>query len=801
MLKNYFYVAWRNLKKYRGYAFINILGLAIGMACCILILLWVRDELTFDRFHVNAKNLYRVEQDQFYSGAAYHVNVTPFPMGPALKAEIPEVADASRVVGTGGVLFRFGEKMFFEDRVLFVDPSFLAMFTFSLLQGDAATALEDPNSVVLSSRMAKKYFGDENPISKVLQVNNQYSLTVTGVLADAPKNSTLRFDILIPYEVLRARGGTNEDAWGNNSIYTFVQLHDQSVVAAVNEKISDLRYRRVRATILDNPERLRRLESSKRTQFLLMPFTRIHLYGYFGYGRPAGDIQYVYIFSAIALFVLFIACINFMNLATARSATRAQEIGLRKVVGASKRSIVQQFFGESVLLAVIAQALAICLVVLLLPSFNSISGKEITAGIFTSWQIWLGIVLIALLTGVISGSYPALFLSSFQPVQVLKGKLRSGAASSTLRKILVVIQFSLSILLMIGTGIVYRQLQFMREKQLGFDREHVLCIPMRGEIGKSYTAFKQELLKDSRILGVTAGLHRPTMIGSNSSGVNWEGKDPQQQVLIGQTGVDYDFIETMKIELLEGRSFSRQFGSDTSEAFLVNEEVVKLMGVPSAVGKSFSFAGREGRIIGVMKNFHFKPVRDVIEPLAIVLAPNRCFFMLIRLSPGDVAKTMGFIENTWKHIIPNYPFDAQFLDDEYNDLYQTEARITTLLKAFAIFAVFIACLGLYGLASFMAEQRTKEVGIRKVLGASISDIVFLLTREFAKWVLLANLIAWPAAYFIMERWLQSFAYRNGMNWLIFIFSAGLALMIAMVTVGYQAVSVGHVHPARSLKYE
>ncbi|MBN2357429.1 ABC transporter permease [candidate division KSB1 bacterium] len=801
MLKNYFLVALRNLKKYKGYSFINIVGLAIGMACCILILLNVQDELSFDRFHANAETLYRVEQDQFYSGEPYHVNVTPFPMAPALKAEIPEVAEATRVVWSGGVLFRHEEKMFFERNLLYVDPGFLNMFTFPLLQGDVHSALKEPFSVVITREIAEKYFGDQDPVHKVLQLDHTYQLTVTAVLAEVPKNSLLQFDILIPYEVARLAGRTNEEAWGSNSILTFVQLHDRSSVQAVNEKITELRHRRVRASILDNPERLQRFDSARRTQFMLNPVPRIRLYGHFGYGRPMGDIQYVYIFSVIALFVLVIACINFMNLATARSAGRAREIGLRKVVGASKGRIIRQFFSESILLALLALLLAVALVILLLPVFNHISGKELSTGFLLRGHILLGIFVIALLTGMVSGSYPALFLASFQPVKVLQGRFKSGAKSTVLRRILVVAQFSLSIFLMIGTGIVYSQLQYMREKKLGLDKEHVMYIQMRGDIRHSYQAFKDELLKDTKILGVTAGSHRPTFIGSNSAGVDWDGKDPQQRILIGTSVVDYDFIETMKIELLEGRSFSRQFATDTSEAFLVNEEVVKIMGVESAVGKRFSFMGRDGRIIGVMKNFHFKPVRDVIEPLAFALSPRNTFYILIRLSPGEINEALQFVESTWARVIPNYPFDYRFLDEDFDATYRQEERITSLLKYFAAFAILIACLGLLGLASFTAEQRTREVGVRKVFGASLADIFILMSKEFIRWVLIANLIAWPLAFWVMRNWLQSFAYRIDIHWFVFLLSAMIALAVAILTVSYQAISVALSNPAKALKYE
>ena len=799
MFKSYLKIALRNLQSHKGHSFINIIGLAIGMACCILILLWVQDELSSDRFHEKTKHLYRVEQDYNYSGELYHVNVTPHPMAPALKEEIPEIVDATRYVWTDGVLLRYGEKTFFEDGVRVVDPSFLQMFTFQLIKGDKNIALKEPFSLVISEEMAEKYFGDEEPIGKTILVNNQYDFTVTGVMKNMPDNSYLKFDLLMPYDYLLKTGRTNP-SWSGNSILTFVQLHEHAAISEVNEKISVVHHKHSAATIQD-AEELKRFSESPRVECSVMSYTQIRLHAYFGYGRPMGDIQYVYIFSIIAIFVLLIACINFMNLATARSANRAQEIGMRKVVGASRHSIIRQFLGESILLTLIALVFAIMIVSLLLPTFNKISGKALSSNVLGNWQILVGMFVISLVTGIIAGSYPAIFLSAFKPAKVLKGALKSGTKSSALRRMLVVVQFSLSIFLIIGTGIVYNQVQFMRSKKLGYDKEHLLYIPMRGEISNYYAALKNKLKNNSRILGVTASFDNPSNLGSNSSGADWDGKDPQQELTIGFNFVDFDFIETMKIELAEGRSFSREFATDTTEAFLVNEQVVKLMGEESAVGKRFTFMGRQGKIVGVMKNFHYQSIREIIEPMAMMIAPRNTSVILIRISPQDIAGAMDFIEATWKKVIPNYPFEYTFLDEDFDDMYHAEQRMEALLKYFSIFAIFIACLGLFGLASFTAEQRRKELGIRKVLGASVPEIMMLLSKEFTRWVLVANLIAWPMAYIIMNRWLQSFAYRTNVEIGTYFLAMTIAFAVAMMTVSYHSIKAALANPVESLRYE
>jgi len=789
MFKNYLKIAFRNIIRQKGFSFINITGLAIGMACTIIILIWVQDELTFDRFHENADNLYRVEEDQYYSGEVYHVNVTPYPCGPVFREEIPEVVNATRFQWTGGLLFRRGETSFFESGTVAVDSTFFQMFTFPLIEGDKRSALDEPFSIVLSKEMAEKYFGEENPIGEALNVNNQYEFIVTGVFDDIPQNSILQFDMLVNFDFMHDLGRYS-DSWGNNSIRTFVQLREDSNIKEVNEKLTGL---------------LRKNHLESTTDYMVAPFTRIHLHQYWGFGHSKGLIQFVYIFSIIALFVLIIACINFMNLSTARSIGRAKEIGIRKVTGAHRRKIIAQFYGESIFLSFIALVFAIILVMVMIQPFNDISSKRFSINIFSNWQILLGLIGVTLFTGIIAGSYPAIFLSAFKHVKVLRGSLKSGKGSSIFRIILVVVQFTISIFLIIGTAVIYKQTKYLKNKDIGFDKEHVVCIPMRGDIRQSYDVLKSELIKDSRILGVTASAHRPSYIGSNSGGVDWEGKDPDQRVLISMNPVDYDFVETMKIDMKSGRSFSREFSSDfvndSAGTFLINEELEKIMGVEFAVGMDFSFGGTRGQIVGVMENFHFQPARQEIEPLAIWIDTGWQNYFLIRIQAGDIPLSLDRIEDIWDEVIPDYPFDYFFLDEDFDSMYRTEERIGLLLNIFTVIAIFIACLGLFGLASFTAEQRTKEICIRKVLGASVSGITVLLSKEFAKWVVLGYIIAAPLAGYIMTKWLQDYAYKTKIGWLIFIGTAIISVVIALLTVSYQSIRAAYRNPVDSLRYE
>ncbi|UCE43248.1 MAG: ABC transporter permease [Candidatus Aminicenantes bacterium] len=786
MIKNYLKVALRNIKRHKGFSIINIAGLAIGLACCLLITIWVLDELSYDKFHENAANLYRVEENQHYSGRIFYVYVTPYPLGPALKTEIADIIDATRVVWTGGVLFKYEDNTFFEDNGRAVDPSFLKMFTYPLVKGDKNTALDSPFSAVLSEDLAEKYFGDDDPIGKVITLNNKYDFTVTGVMENIPHNTYLQFDFLVPYEILKRTGQTQEEDFGSNSIFTFVQLADGIAAEQVNQQISGF----IKTKL---PE--------SRTELRLMPFVKLHLHEFFGYEKGAGAIQYVYIFSVIAFIVLLIACINFMNLSTARSANRAKEVGLRKVVGAVKGHLVRQFYGESVVYAFIALIFAVGIVTILLPAFSRLSSKELSWGVAGIETILLGLLGITLFTGLVAGSYPAMFLSAFQPARVLKGSLFSGSGGSLFRRTLVVIQFALSILLIIGTAVVYQQQSYIKNMRLGWDKEHLVYIPLRADTRKSYNALKQELVQIPQVLNVTGTSQLPTHIGSNSAGAQWEGKDPEFSILIGFNSVDYDFTETLKIEMAEGRSFDKEYISDQSQAWIVNEEVAKLMDKDSIIGERFSHVGKNGTIVGVMKNFHYQTLKNEIEPLAIAVNPDDLNYMIARIPPEEVSTSLGLIENTWKRVIPTYPFEYRFMDERYDRMYRTEQRIGTLLRYFAILAVFVACLGLFGLASFMAEKRTKEIGIRKVLGASIAQITRLLCKEFFLLVIVANIIAWPAAYFVMKKWLQSYAYRAELGIFVFFGAMLLALLVAILSVGYQAVRAARANPSDSLRYE
>jgi len=785
MFRNYLKTAIRNLKKHRLYSFLNIAGLAVGIACCLLITFWVLDELSYDRFNEHAGRLYRIEFDQDYSGELFHVNVTPHPLGPALEEEISEIKNATRFKPVGEIMVQHGENMFFEDRVAAVDSSFFQMFSFPLVKGNRDTALGDIGSLILSEAAAAKYFGHADPVGQVLNFNNRWDFTVTGIMKNVPKNSSLQFDMAVPYELLRTIG-VGFDSWDTNTTITFVQLEKAVSPDRLAAKIQAL---------------ISKHTSTEDQQYSLRPLTRIHLYSHFGFGDKRGNAQYISIFTAIAAFVLLIACINFMNLSTARSAKRAREVGMRKVVGAVKGQIVKQFYGESCLFTLISLFFALAIVWLVLPVFNSISGKEISLSMLTHGYMPLAIGAIVLVTGILAGSYPALFLSAFHPVDVLKGTLASGSSHSNFRKVLVVAQFSMSIFLIIGTGIVSSQLRYIKQKNIGFDKAHLISIPMRGSVKESYDALKKELLKRPGVAGVSAASDRPSFIANNAGGADWEGKDPQREVSVHFTVVDYDYVETVDIGMVEGRSYSPDHPSDAETAFVVNEELRRLMGFESILGKRFSFLGKTGTIIGVVKDFHFLSLKKKIEPLALVFEPEYLSYIFVRIRPGNIAAALEDIENTWSRVVPEFPFDYRFIDAEFDALYRSEERMEGVLRYFSILAVFIACLGLFGLASFAAEQRTKEIGIRKVLGASMSGITLLLCREFTLLVLLANIIAWPVAYLVMRNWLSGFAYRTSVRWEIFIWAAGLALVVALVTVSYQSIKSALINPARALKYE
>ncbi len=785
MLKNYLKIALRNIRRYKGYSFINIAGLAIGMACCILILLWVQDELSYDRFHENADYIYRVIQDINFADHSTTWAITQGPLGPSLKEDFPEIINTTRITSRRFRL-TYNDKSF-DERPGMADGSIFEMFSFPLIKGDPATALSDPNSIVMTKEMAEKYFGSEDPLGKTIKADNRWDFQVTGILKEVPHNSHLQFDSLIPFIFGRELNYT-VDNWRNSQFRTYVQLQEGIPAQEVIQKISGYLYEK---PTLEKDARLN-----------LQPLVRIHLYSNYEFDTAHGDITYVTIFSIIAFFILLIACINFMNLATARSRNRAKEVGMRKVAGAHKTDIVRQFYGESIFLAFIALFVALTIVWLLLPTFNNLAAKELSMGVSGNLLVLLGLLGITLLTGIISGSYPALFLSAFKPVKTLKGSLRSGSKGSVFRKILVVFQFSLTILLIICTIIIYNQLNYMRNMKLGYDKEFLIYKGMRGDVRAKFDSVKNELLQNPNILGVTATSSEPTYGYTFSNSLwRWEGQDPDEETLMRAVFVDLDYFKTFGMEIVDGRSYSKEFPTDATEAIMVNEEAVKAMGMESPIGRRLSIGNNNFKIIGVVKNYHFRSLRQEIDPLILIYSPGQCRVLFARLRSENIPKTIGYMEDIWKEFAPGHPFNYRFLDDALNDLYRSEQRIGTILKYFSILAIFISCLGLFGLASFMSEQRTKEVGIRKVLGASVSNIALLLSREFTKWVLLANVIAWPVAYFAMYKWLQSYAYSTNIALWSFILSGAMALVIASVAVSYQSIKAAVANPADSLRYE
>ena len=787
---NYLKITFRYLWRYKVYSFINIFGLAVGLACALFIMLWVQDELSYDQFHSNSENIYRIEQDQVYDGAKYHVNVTPWPCVPSWKADIPEVIDATRAGFVGGRSFRYGDKSFVENNMIAVDPSFFTIFDFELLRGDVNSVMNDPFSIVIDEPTAIKYFGDEDPIGKVLIVDTQFNLTVSGVIEKAPRNSSFAPKILVSIEFAKDLGEYNE-GWGNNNIRSYALLTENADINEVNRKLTD---------VVNNHR-----DEESQTTYMANLLTRVHLHGYFGFDNNGQAVTRLYIFSIIAGFVLLIAAINFMNLSTARSANRAREIGIRKVVGAHRKDLIFQFLGESLLLTLFAVLLALVMIFLLLPIFNSISGKMLSTSVLLQPNFILGLVCITLLTGLFSGSYPAFFLSAYRPVNVLKGNTTRGN-NQILRKALVILQFTLSVALIIATIVIHQQLNFSKSKDLGFDKENVIAVNINGDKKLKYEALRQELLQYPQILGITASSHRPTNIGSNSGGADWEGKDPDQSLIVSMSSVNYDYTETLKIPIIEGRSFSREYGSDLASgdgggAFLINQEMAKMIGKESIVNERLRFLGVEGPIVGIMEDFHFKSMRQKIEPLAMIIAPEWFNTGLIRLNPGDEDQALSIIEEVWDQVYPGLPFEYEFLDQGFDMLYRADNTIEKLVRYLAIIAIIIAYLGLFGLASFSAEQRKKEIGIRKVLGASMTHLISLLTLQFAKWVLVACAIAFPLAYYGLSKYLQSFAYRVELGAGPFLIAGALAIVITLLTVSYQAAKASLANPVNALKYD
>ena len=780
MLRNYMKVSVRNILRNKVYSFINIAGLAIGMAASILISLWIMDELNFNGFNKNLNRIFLIPQTQHYKNTAdFTVSPTPIALAPFLKSAYPEIEYATRYDPyEGKALVSYGDKNFNED-ITFADPDFFKIFTFTFIEGDPNTALNEPNSIVITKDVAEKYFGDKDPVGKMFRINEKYEFKVTGVIKNIPHNSDIQFTFLAPMKALEDYGVDLND-WGNNRLFTYVLLQKGVSYKTESQKIK---------TVLQNHTR-----SPAAGDLFLFPFKDYHLYSIAGSG---GRIMSVRLFSIIALITLLTACINFMNLATARASKRTTEVGIKKVVGASRGQIAKQFFGEAFLLTLISSAFAIFLVELFLPVFNEMANKHLLLSKLSGSSIVL-MIGIVVLTAVVSGIYPALYLSSFRPISIFRKAVDKRSGNFALRRVLLVFQFAISIFLIISTAVVVMQLHYLVNKDLGFDKENILYFSVDEGVRNNIEDIRNELLKNTNIKDVSCTSHIPFEVYSNGGGWSWEGKDTRQEVLISFLGVDYDFLRTFDVKLLDGRFFSPKFPSDTLNV-VINQTFANIIGNGSIVGKVLSNGNFHSNIIGVVKDFNFTDLQTKTGPLLIYLtkSPN---YVFVKVN-SHLPEAISYIRGVYKKLNPAYPFQYHFLDQTYEQSFMSETRLSKIFNGFAILAIIISCLGLFGLASFVAEQKTKEIGMRKVLGASVLQIVKNLTLQFLSWVLLANVIAWPVAYYYLGNWLENYPYRIQMNVWIFIGSGLMALLIAAITVSLQALKAATANPVESLRYE
>ncbi|MCJ7579281.1 MAG: ABC transporter permease [Candidatus Aminicenantes bacterium] len=785
MLKNYFKTGIRTLLRNKGFSTLNIMGLAVGLAVCILIFLWVQDELGYDCFHTNADRIYRViEHEELSSGELLSYTQQGPELASILKTDYPEILESVRFRNMRDRLVKFGDNQFYERDFAFADPAILTMFTFPLKMGNPASALNEPSSIVISENMAKKYFENQDPLGKILRVDNHTNFIVSGVMENIPSNSHLKFDFLAKFDSIK-NFGQSITGWGSFYIDTYVLLAKTADPHNVNQKIKNVIS-----------------EHSDGDPFFinLQPLTRIRLFSNaILTPRVDGDIKYVVIFSLIAIFILLNACINFMNLTTARSGKRAREIGMRKVVGARRKELIIQFFGESLLMAFISLLFAVVLVQVLLPFFNQLSGKDLPLMILGRFHVILGLLGITLTAGMISGIYPALFLSSFQPVSVLKSTFKSGHRGKTFRKTLVIFQFVLTTVLVIGTVVVYRQLNYLRQQNLGYDKEQVMSFRLPGNLREKIDLLRTTFERNPDVLNTAAASIVPGSRRATFTLNNWEGRDSEDRFEMGLLDVDLGFLSTFELEMVDGRFFSPDFTTDEENAVIVNEAAIRAIGMQNPVGKWIF--GPNLKIIGVIKDFNLRTLHHKIAPLAISMTKSNLNYMFVKIAATNIPRTIESLKSSWISLVPDYPFEFMFLDDQLEDLYRADQRIGKIINTFAGLALFVACLGLFGLASFVAERRTKEIGIRKILGASNPIIFHLMARDFIKWILLANLIAAPIAAYAATRYLNTYAYHTKLGLVVFIIPGLLTLLISLLTISWQSIRAATSDPIKSLRYE
>jgi len=780
MLVNYIKIAFRNILRQKGFSFINIMGLAIGITACLLISLWVQDELNYDKFHKNNEYLHQMVQTQYYPSGPFSVRSMPGLLAEKLLEHFPEITAATRY-GFASAVVTNGDNSNREFLTV-ADNSLFSMFTFPFSSGDVENALMEPHSIVLSQESAKKYFDEEDPVGKTLTINDTHEFVVTGVTEKIPSNSTIDFDMVVPFEFLRELG-EDIDSWTNNH-FTYIQLNPNVSSEEIDKKVEHF-FPTIRGDETD-------------TILFTFPFKKMHLYSATG-GNDS--ITTVYLISLIALLILLIACINYMNLSTARSTRRAREVGLRKVVGANRIQISRQFLIESLTLSFLAMVLALILTEIVLPYYNTFTEKELSLS-FNSFTILLSAGIL-FGTGIVAGSYPAFILSSFRPIKVLKNNLSSGKGGVTFRKLLVIIQFTLSIILIICTITIFNQLRYMQNKKLGLDKEDVVYIRSNDVLKEKYEIFRSELTDHTDVLEMCGSSFLPTGIWSNGSGWQWDGKDPDFDPLIGNCGVTRGFPKTLGINFLQGRDFN--FSSDTADRqfkeIIINKTFADMIEKDDLIGEIVNFYNYDLEIIGILDDFNFKPLSYQIEPLIFYNSTGDADFYMIKYNGKNQKEVLAHIEKVLKKLSPGYPVSFSFLDERYNRVYQQEKKLATLINLFSVLAILISCLGLFGLASYMAERKTKEIGIRKVLGSSVSSLVYLLSADFMKWVLAANLIAWPVAWYAMHKWLQNYAYHTPLSIGLFLLTGLITFGIAFITVSYQTIKAANSNPVKALKYE
>ncbi|RPH34149.1 MAG: ABC transporter permease [Bacteroidales bacterium] len=777
-LKNSFRIAVKN----KVFTAVNIIGLGIGLACFMLIMLWVRNEMTYENFNPNANRIYILNKLNNIGTGTTTTQSLPYLLGPEIKQKIAGVETFVRTYPKHAVVSK-DEIIFRETKILAADTNFFKVFPYKFINGNSDNALSSPYSVVLTSEIAKKYFGANNPIGQSIRIRVGISdlYTITGVIEDLPSNTIMDFDFVLPIDPL-FRNKKDQISWYSHMFDTYIQTSTPIECESFNSKLTDILNQHYS-------------EGTPKDSIIVQPLIDEHLYS------PEGNrtgMQYILIFSIIAVFILVIACINYINLATAIASKRMREVGLKKVIGATKFELILQFLLEAFIQTIIAMIFAIVAIELLLPTFIELTGKEISWNYFDIINLMFMLGLIVIIT-IISGAYPAFYTSSFQPTSVFRGASESGRSKITLRKILVIVQFTVAVVLIISTGIIYYQLKFIQNKELGYDKENLLYMPFDKNIGKKYEAFKKELLSNPSITNISRCSEIPSRIKNKMNGLTWEGKTENTSGHFYFESIDADFIRTMNLKVVAGRNFSDDFLTDSIN-YIFNEKAVKLMGFKDPIGQQFELDGPPGKIVGVVRDYNIEPLTNDIAPLMFIMWRDWYWTLIVRVNPENLNKTIKYIENTWKQFAPDSPFEYDFISNNLQRQYKAEQRMSKLVTIFSILIVIITTIGLFSLATYTAQQKTKETGIRKVLGARVLDIISLFTLSFVKWVVIANIIAWPIAWYLCDKWLQDFAYRVEISLLIFPLIALATILLAIVTISFQTWKTANLNPVESLRH-